>query len=292
MRGWIRGGTTLAAVALMVTGVLLSVPTAQTAAQSAPDATDATEVIEVTDLVYGSATNQWGNRRALRLDLMLPPDSGTVRPAVVLAHGGGFRRGSRKDRRVRRVALALAQRGYVTASITYRLQPTRRSRSGSTLQLIRSRAARSAQHDLQAAVRFLRRRANRYGIDRARIAALGSSAGGIAALRAAFNPEDPGHSGSPGYRSDLTAVVSLWGASDPRFIDPDAPPALMFHGRADTTVSFRLAYRTCRATRRHGNACRGRWWSREGHAAWHRTDEIVETTLAFLARRLDADTRA
>jgi poly(3-hydroxybutyrate) depolymerase len=78
----------------------------------------------------------------------------------------------------------------VTTSIDYRL------RSGNLGQAITD-----AQHDAQAAVRWLRRHADQYRIDPERIAIGGTSAGAITALYVGNHAEDPGTSGNPEFRS-------------------------------------------------------------------------------------------
>lgn len=279
----IRRGAVVGAAVLSATAMLVTTAPVTTAGADARAVATVDHVIERPDVAYGSFRLRSGAKRKLRFDLWLPANSESRRPAVLLAHGGGFRRGSRKDPRIRGLASALAEHGYVTASISYRRRQTERV---GRRALVNSDAARLAQHDMQAAVRSLRRRADRLAIDPNRIAVLGSSAGGITALRTAFNPEDPGRSGNRRQRSDVAAAVSLWGASDPRMIEPGAPPILMFHSRTDPSVPFRLARRTCRATRNQGNVCKRRWWEDEGHAAFDRKDEIVRTTLRFLGRRM------
>lgn len=247
-------------------------------------------VRERADVVYGSAVTAAGDRVDLALDLFLPA-AGTARPAVVLAHGGGFRVGSRKDRRIRRIAMSLAAHGYVAASISYRLRPTGTPGTESNADVFgrlatQSATARDAQHDFQAAVRHLRRHAESLRIDPDRIAALGGSAGAMTALEAAFNPEDPGTSGNPGYRSDVAAAVSLWGAAHVGRIEPGAPPVLMFHGTRDVRVRFLLGLDTCLGTRLRGNVCEAHWWPGVGHAPWERLDEVTATTLEFLDSRV------
>src|SRR5205085_8578050 len=83
-------------------------------------------------------------------------------PAIVCVHGGGFRAGKRE--RWDDTCKMLAQRGYVAATVSYRLAPDYQFPA--------------AIHDVKAAVRWLRAHADRCGIDPDRIGVLGDSAGG------------------------------------------------------------------------------------------------------------------
>ena len=62
-------------------------------------------------------------------------------------------------------------------------------------------AAVQAQHDAQAAVRWLRAHAADLGVDPSRIAIGGGSAGADVALLVGAHSEDPGTSGTPGQSS-------------------------------------------------------------------------------------------
>lgn len=273
----------VAVAAVLVAPVSVSSPEPATAeVQTAAP----TGFVHLEDVVYGAARDHRGRRQRLRMDLWVPTGDQTRRPAIVLAHGGGFRRGHRKQFRIRQLARSLAEAGFVTASASYRLRPKNRIHAPTRMALVRSDAARDAQHDLQAAVRFLRHRAGTYGVDRRRIALLGASAGGIAALRAAHLPHDPGRSGHRRYRSNVQAVISLWGADDRRHIGRGTPPTLMFHGAKDRLVPFWAARQTCSTTRRRGGVCVRRWWWGEGHAPWHRTPQVTRITVRFLTDRL------
>lgn len=107
--------------------------------------------------------------RELQLDLYRPKAAAEPLPALVCIHGGGWQKGSRAG--MADLSRALAARGYVVASVSYRLS---------------DEAAFPAQlHDVKAAVRWLRANAAAHGIDPARIGAIGHSAGGhLAALLA------------------------------------------------------------------------------------------------------------
>lgn len=141
--------------------------------------------------------------RPLTLDLYLPPSS-VERPAagfpvVIFIHGGGWmvgdahRNGPFVD--FPAVLASLSAKGYVVASIEYRLS---------------AEAKFPAQaQDVKAAIRWLRLNATKYGIDAARALTWGVSAGGhLAALAAvscnvpALEPAQPVTWRIPGTKPD------------------------------------------------------------------------------------------
>ena len=226
------------------------------------------------DIQYGAAPDENGVTERLLLDLYQPAgDQKARRPAIVWVHGGGFRSGSKAA--MAGDATTFARRGYVTVSINYRL------REGNIGQAIAD-----AQHDAQAAVRWLRRFADQYRIDRTRIAIGGSSAGAITALYVANHPEDPGTSGNPGFRSDVQAALSRSGFGG--WYSVGDPPIALFHGTADGTVPYQTAVDTCRSHRAAGNVCQLTTYQGAGHGLYpdHRAD-IIAKSAAFLYEHLD-----
>lgn len=135
-----------------------------------------------------------------RLDLYVPDGAGPW-PLLVWVHGGGWSGGD-KALNPAGAQVRQASRGYVVASVNYRLSGV---------------ATHPAQvHDVKAAIRWLRGHAAAYGIDPARVGIWGSSAGGhLAALvgtsggaEALEGPDNPGFS------STVSAVVDWYGPSD------------------------------------------------------------------------------
>jgi acetyl esterase/lipase len=119
--------------------------------------------------------------RPLQLDLYLHRDRTTRRPLVLWLHGGGWRRGDSRQNGAfadfPAVLARLAARGYVVASVDYRLS---------------GEAPFPAQiQDVKAAIRFLRAHAEDFGIDPERVIAWGGSAGGHLAALAATSGGDP-----------------------------------------------------------------------------------------------------
>ncbi|MDV6030523.1 MAG: sulfatase-like hydrolase/transferase [Phycisphaera sp. RhM] len=139
--------------------------------------------------------------RTLEMDIYRPKGDWGALPAVVCIHGGGWANGNRTSHR--KIAQALAARGYVAATISYRL-------SGEA-------PFPAAIHDCKAAVRFLRAHAKAYGIDPAKIGAIGLSAGGhLTALLAtsAGNEALEGQGGNPTFSSAIQAAVPMGAQTD------------------------------------------------------------------------------
>ena len=203
------------------------------------------EVEIVRDVVYGRGLVQRGRpdgpvERELALDLYRPvdpPQPGQRRPALVLAFGGAFHRGSKENdafeaeggnTSVAEYCLRFARRGYVACAIDYRLVPedpqpgatpvvSRPERiPTSRVAVVRRRlqlppatpemlwrGIEAASDDMAAATRFVRRQAAAWQVDPARIAIGGFSAGARTALNVAFGEQVP-----------VAAVLALSGYID------------------------------------------------------------------------------
>ncbi|MBC8350557.1 MAG: alpha/beta hydrolase [Planctomycetes bacterium] len=154
---------------------------------------------------------------SLRLDLYSPKEPAARRPLIVWVHGGGWRNGS-KDRCP---ALRFLAKGYVVASINYRLSGV---------------AIYPAQiHDCKAAIRWLRAHAEQYSIDPRRIGVWGSSAGGhLVALLGTSGGVEPleGDLGSLDHSSRVQAVCDFFGPTDFLQMDDHAVPNAPFKHNA------------------------------------------------------------
>ena len=195
----------------------------------------------------------YGVDPALLLDLYRPRgDRRALRPAMVWVHGGGFASGSREHPTLRSLALGSARRGYVAVSVDYRILAP----SGCEVSAPDCRAvAVEDQHDVQAAVRWLRRHARRYRIDPERIAVGGTSVGGILSYLVGTRPEDPGTSGNPGWSSRVRAFVSIAGGfpgDGGGYATAGDAPGLLFHGTHDRTTPYRWSIDAARALRGAG----------------------------------------
>jgi len=148
------------------------------------------------DLTYAT----YGDR-TLQLDLYRPKTTNEPLPAILCIHGGGWFKGERSN--MTNLAQALAARGFVTATLSYRL-------SGEA-------KFPAAIQDCKAAIRFLRANAEKYGIASEAIGVTGLSAGGhLAALLATSGgvKELEGEGGHAGQSSAVQACVAMGAQSD------------------------------------------------------------------------------
>jgi para-nitrobenzyl esterase len=199
------------------------------------------------NLTYGSATGIDGNPETLKLDLYQPTgDTVAKRPAMIWIHGGGFTKGDKSSGAGK--ATLFAKLGYVAVSINYRLLSPVGCGGNPSPTPTCVNAAIGAQHDAQAAVRWLRANATTYRIDTDRIAVSGGSAGAVTSLLVDWRPEDPGDSGNPGPSSKVRAAVSVsGGAPNNDFITADDGPALFIHGTEDQVVPYQWAVQNAAA---------------------------------------------
>jgi len=133
----------------------------------------------------------------LALDLYRPDDTRS-HPALLIVHGGGWITGDRTMERA--FAKHLAALGWVAVPVSYRL-----GREGQFP---------APMQDLRAAVRWLRRHAVEQGIDPARIAVAGGSAGGTLAAMLGASNGDPCFDEAPaadGVSGDVQAVINIDG---------------------------------------------------------------------------------
>jgi len=215
----------------------------------------------IKDIMYGQNINYDGTTRQLKLDIYLPHgDSATNRPLIIFAPKGSFMQEDKAELALVTLCKAFASRGYVAASIDYRvgmdyLTAYQYPEREYTYALMR------AIHDYRAAIRFFRQDAagaNIYKINPNLIIAGGSSAGAMTALHVAYldkASELPvttidttglggleGNSGNPGYSSHVNYVVNLCGAiNDSAWIEAGDIPLISMHGNLDTEVPFGTA---------------------------------------------------
>ena len=215
--------------------------------------------VSMTTVYYGTNTDAAGNSFDLEMDIYQPEgDVQEKRPLMIWSHGGAFIAGDRTD--VQQYCIDFAKRGFVTATISYRLYPLTQLGIPDSIGMMD--AAMKSLGDLKAAIRHFRQDAdtdNLYQIDTDYILVAGYSAGAIMSVHAAYLDENDnipdfvldvfnengGIEGSTGdvtnqtYSSEVAGVINLSGALHKReWMSEGEPPIASYHGTADDVVPY------------------------------------------------------
>ncbi|MFS4418033.1 alpha/beta hydrolase fold domain-containing protein [Maribacter sp. 2307ULW6-5] len=118
-------------------------------------------------------------------------------PLIVFVHGGAWKKGDKDD--YLPYLISYAKKGYVTATIQYRLSGTAKYPA----QLL----------DVQSAVKWLKEHAEHYHIDPKKVAMVGGSAGGHLVMMNAYTTNSQSL-GENGFSSNVQAIVNFYGPSD------------------------------------------------------------------------------
>ncbi len=247
------------------------------------------QVTVTDDITYGQNVSILTGAPALqdlKLTMYQPTgDTETNRPLLIFLPTGDFLPkgvnqtpvGSRKDSLAVELCTRLAKRGYVVASISYRLgwNPVDPNQDGRTGTLLR--AVYRAVQDGRTAVRYFRKdiatNSNSYGINPVRIGVVGEGSGGYVALAMAtldqateiqltkfydFTANEPyvipailgdfnGIGGSPvlnndnhvGYSSEIDVCVNIGGAmGDSSWIEAGDAEMISFHCVSDPYAPY------------------------------------------------------
>ena len=259
---------------LILASLLTALPVTaqpQDLAAEARSGQPATNVRSWMDIAYAEES------AAQKLDLYVPAEpSDSLRPALVVVHGGGWRSGDKQRGQWSRIPARYARDGYVAISVNYRLT---------------GEAPWPAQiEDVKAAVRWLRAHAAEHRVDVGRIGAYGNSAGAhlasllglvkqtdglegtgphlehssqVQAVCASATPADFLNWGAPGVLPVRLRNTFLVGptetlrdrarqASPITYARDDAPPFLLIHGTDDRTVPIEQSNRFAQALREAG----------------------------------------
>jgi acetyl esterase/lipase len=206
------------------------------------------------DIQYGIATDVNGDPDPLRMDLYYPNlavDASPKRPFVLLAHGGGFSSGDKQEGDIRDLCVHLAMRGFVCASINYRL-------GHDFSEYGQYKARYRAIQDGHAALRFVVNNANAVRIDTGWVFVGGQSAGALLALGLVYADQSELDSISLLYSSVATSaelgnlltsgnnlttpytikgIFNNWGGVAENEVDADEMiPTIAFHGELDDLV--------------------------------------------------------
>ena len=225
------------------------------------------------NVIYGTAPSVDGfgtvesstTPQNLKMDIYSPTgDTFTNRPVIIFAHPGGFFSGSKNVDDMMAFCDYFSRKGYVTATIDYRLG----FNIISNIAMHSTRAVYRGLQDGRTAIRYFRANASTYGIDPNKVYFVGSSAGAFIALHSIYLDqisEKPIETGVVQYSNitspfshiapdlggldigtNLTyngkpdAIISLWGGiqNTNLITSNNNTPVFLVHGEADSTVSF------------------------------------------------------
>lgn len=196
--------------------------------------------------------------KSLQLDIFRPRKLNEPAPLLIFIHGGAWKSGKRSDYLV--YLIPFAQKGYVTATVSYRL--------------LADSVYPACIEDITDAVGWFIDNHDKYGYDPERIALIGGSAGGHLAALAGLGWKKNGYTDDTSSLSinnrnhRVKAVVDIYGpvdltteyarshplvtafighsyaespglysdASPVKYLDKNDPPVLILHGTSDRLV--------------------------------------------------------
>lgn len=239
----------------------------------------------------------------LQADVYIPAGGLARFPAVLMVHGGGWERRSRKD--LAGIAEEFAAAGFVVVNVSYRFAP--------------EYLFPAPVHDLQVAMHWVHRNAARFRVDTGRIAAFGYSSGAhlvslMALVADTSNPLDQPHGGertrvhaviAGGTPTDLRKfsggrlvpqflggslqdIPDVFAAASPVYqVHAEAPPFFLYHGKSDLLVSVDHATDFAEVLRIYGVPVETYLMPLRGHISAFLTDgAALQAAMDFLYRRM------
>ncbi|MBH83757.1 MAG: hypothetical protein CMP70_03680 [Flavobacteriales bacterium] len=218
--------------------------------------------ISKVSVVY-SDTYDWSpSNPGLEMDIYTPlNDTANNRPLLIFAHGGVYIEGDKNSNTMVTLCEEFAKRGYVTASIRYRLTNLQSLLSANSYNIFSQTVVNSIS-DMKSAVRYFRKDVfnnnNTFGINPDLIFVGGYSAGAVTAAHLSVIDEGEvpdeflpffdesggieGNSGNLGFSSEVSGAILLAGAiNTTNFLDENDPPIVSVHSTDDNTIDYECA---------------------------------------------------
>jgi acetyl esterase/lipase len=261
--------------------------------------------------------------RPEKMDVYLPANNETLRPAVVVIHGGGWSGGKKIWGYPVEFAKRMVPAGYAVFCADYQLNEFEEIDGK---KVSKRKAAPQNVFDCMDAISFVRLHAKAYGVDPERIAVAGDSAGGHLAMLAAYGADDASLGAgrlypqvSPRVRCvvDFYGVANFetfpaWGGwtfirsnSDPaevktallrryspiNYLAKNSPPTLIVHGRNDSGVTWKQSEELAAKLKELGVPHEFVTLEKATKHAFNFDSDEVDLT-AITLKFLDANTRA
>jgi acetyl esterase/lipase len=227
--------------------------------------------------------------RELKLHVVKPADwkAGDSRPAIVFFHGGGWVGGS--PTQFNRASEYFASRGLVCVQVEYRL--IAKGDKGPPVSCCR---------DAKSAMRWVRSRAKELGVDPARIASGGGSAGGHLAAFVGMveGTDDPQDDKAISPKSNAMILFNPvfdngpengWGRervgdrykefSPAHNIDKDDPPAIVFLGTKDNLIPVPVVERFKAGMTKAGVKCEAFFYDDQPHGFFNKDPWQTKTLI-------------
>jgi poly(3-hydroxybutyrate) depolymerase len=170
-------------------------------------------------------------------------DTASIKPLIVLVHGGGFVAGQRNGGEETTFGETFAKKGFAVASISYRLSRKGKGFDCNCPAATKVKTYVEAVDDLNKAIYYLTTYATKFNIDPDNIILVGSSAGAETILNKFILKDNFNFKPVAIQQGKIIGAISFSGATlDADYLTSEnAVPMLFIHGRMDNKVPYASA---------------------------------------------------
>ena len=199
---------------------------------------------EVSSKTYNYAIK---NLDTLKLDIYQPINDNLKRRSLfIIIHGGGFKTGARNDKSLVSLANGIAKKGYVVASVDYRLIDKQTIFNCNLPFNEALKIYSNAQEDVLESISYILR--GNFKIDTKKIILFGTSAGAETLLNITYNKQLLGKRSKIYKNISIAGIISISGAllNSNVINKSNAVPSVFYHGSEDKVIPYyQGAHRSC-----------------------------------------------
>jgi predicted esterase len=199
---------------------------------------------EVSSKTYNYAIK---NLDTLKLDIYQPINDNLKRRSLfIIIHGGGFKTGARNDKSLVSLANGIAKKGYVVASVDYRLIDKQTIFNCNLPFNEALKIYSNAQEDVLESISYILR--GNFKIDTKKIILFGTSAGAETLLNITYNKQLLGKRSKIYKNISIAGIISISGAllNSNVINKSNAVPSVFYHGSEDKLIPYyQGAHRSC-----------------------------------------------